>query len=371
MKLTCEREKLLNAFQLAAGVAPTRSPKPILENVKLEVTPETVTLMATDLEIGIRSEVPGIEVETPGSAILPISRFGSILRESSDESLNLEADGQVTVVRGERSEFRLPGEDPAQFPPIADFSDEKYHEVPSKLLREIIRRTAYATDNESTRYALGGVLLELGEDTITAVGTDGRRLAKMEGPATSVGGHATGDSTVIVPTRAMQMIERAFSDADAEIQIATHANEVLVRNPRTMIYARLLEGRFPRWRDVFPRRDNAIKIEMNVATFFQTVRQAAIVTSEESRGIDFTFGGGLAVLAGRAAETGEARIELPISYDGQEVTVTLDPRFMIDFLKVLDPGSSFSLELQDAESAVVCSTEDGYGYVIMPLARDR
>ena len=101
------------------------------------------------------------------------------------------------------------------------------------------------------------------------------------------------------------------------------------------------------------------------------VRQAAIVTSEESRGIDFTFGDGSLVLAGKAAEVGQSRVELPIGYDGPEITITLDPRFVIDFLKVLDSDKTFTLELKDGESAAVCSTDDGYGYVIMPLARDR
>src|SRR5687767_8062732 len=108
MKLICEREKFLAAFQTAASVAPPRSPKPILQNVKLEVRDDSVTLMATDLEIGIRVEVPGVQVEAPGNAVLPIGRFSSILRESSDASLHIEFDGQGLLVRGDRSEFRLP-----------------------------------------------------------------------------------------------------------------------------------------------------------------------------------------------------------------------------------------------------------------------
>jgi DNA polymerase-3 subunit beta len=108
-----------------------------------------------------------------------------------------------------------------------------------------------------------------------------------------------------------------------------------------------------------------------VGPFYSAVRQAAIVTSEESRGVDFTFGEGKVVLAGRAAEHGQSRVEVPIAYDGQPLSISLDPRYVNDFLKVLDPEHTFTLEIKDAESAAVCSTDDGYGYVIMPLARDR
>jgi DNA polymerase-3 subunit beta len=89
MKVTCDRETLLAAFQTAASVVPTRSPKPILQNIKLEVSDAGAILLATDLEVGIRIQVPGIQAQVPGSAILPLSRFGSILRESSDATLRL------------------------------------------------------------------------------------------------------------------------------------------------------------------------------------------------------------------------------------------------------------------------------------------
>jgi DNA polymerase-3 subunit beta len=370
MKVVCDREKLLAAFQTAAAVAPARSPKAILQNVKFEASESGAMLLATDLEIGVRMHVAGVEAQSPGAAILPISRFGAILRESSDAQLRLEADGRATIVRGQRSEFRLPAEDPAEFPTVAGFSEEKYHELPARLLRELIRRTIFATDNESSRYALGGVLLEFAEDKITAVGTDGRRLAKMGCPARSVGGHASGDTTTIVPTRSMQLIERALSDGDAEVQIAARANEVIVQSPRVTIFSRLVEGRFPRWRDVFPQRTDVSRIEMAVGPFLAAVRQAAIVTSEESRGVDFTFENGMLLLSGRAAEVGQSRVELPLAYEGPAISITLDPRYMQDFLKVLDTEKTITLELKDAESAAVCLTDDGYGYVIMPLARD-
>ena len=371
MKVTCDREKLLHVFQTAASVAPQRSPKPILQNVKLEVRDDGATLMATDMEIGIRIDVPDLEVSVSGNVVLPISRFGSILRESSDEKLYLESDGRSTLVRGQRSEFRLPSENPDEFPNVNPFAEEKYHELPARFFREIVRRTAFATDNESSRYALGGVLLELSEDRITAVGTDGRRLARQEGPARAVGGHQTGEAMTIIPSRAMNLLDKALADNEEEIQIAARGNDILVKSGKATICSRLVEGRFPRWRDVFPHRDDPVRIELIAGPFHATVRQAAIVVSEERRGVDFTFGEGKVVLACRGAEKGESRVELPVAYDGTPRTVTLDPRFVSDFLRVLDPEQRFVLELQDAESAVVCNTEDGYAYVIMPLARDR
>lgn len=370
MKITCDREQLWPAFQAAATVAPSRSPKPILQNVRLDVTEAGGILMATDMEVGIRLNVPGLEVSKPGSVVLPVARFGSILRESSDDKLKLETTDRGTTVKGDRSEFKLNAENPDEFPSVATFKEEKFHELPARLLKEFIRRTIFATDTESSRYALGGVLLEFHEDKIVAVGTDGRRLAKMESPAKSVGGHASGDTTTIVPTRSMQLIERILTEGDAEVQIAARANDILVRTPRATIYSRLVEGRFPRWRDVLPQRPDAARVDFNVGPFYSALRQAAIVTSDESRGIDFTFGDGSVVFAASTAEVGQSRVELPIPFDGPKTTVTLDNRYVADFCKVLDPEKTFTFEFGDGDGPVLLTTGDGYGYVVMPLSRD-
>jgi DNA polymerase-3 subunit beta len=371
MRISSDREQLLQAFQTVSTVAPSRSPKPILQNVKLDASAEAVALTATDLEIGIRHAVSGVDVQAPGSIVLSVARFGSILRENTDQTLHIESDGSGTTIRGERSKFQLPAENPAEFPPVADFSETSFFEISARLLRELIRRTVYATDNESSRYALGGVKLEFGDRQVSAIGTDGRRLAKMSGPVAAHGEPAAVQQNTIVPTRAMQLIERAIAPSDAELQLALRGNEILVHSPRATVSARLLEGRFPDWRKVFPERGAGQQIELAAGPTHAAVRQAAIVTSEESRGIDFTFGDGMLVLSGRTAEVGQSRVELPIGYSGPEIAITLDPRFVIDFLKVLESERTFTIELRDSDSAAICSTDDGYGYVIMPLARDR
>jgi DNA polymerase-3 subunit beta len=371
MKLVCDREKFAQAFLMAASVAPSRSPKPVLSNVKLEATKDGATMLGTDLEVGIRLEIAGLDVEVPGSVLLPIGRVGAIVRESSDEKLTIESDGRKTQIRGQWSEFNLPSENPAEFPAVVSFSESKYHELSARLFREVVRRTVFATDPESSRYALGGVLIELDGETINAVATDGRRLARQTGPAKAVGEHNTGDRMTIIPTRAMQVLDRALAENEENILLSARDNDLLVKSGRVTVYSRLVEGRFPKWRDVFPRREGAASISMTVGPFYAAVRQAAIVTSQERRGIEFAFGEGKLVLSGHGAEMGDSRVELPIAYDGPVMPVNLDPRFVSEFLRVLDAEKNCTVEMRDSDSAVVFSTDDGYAYVVMPLAREQ
>jgi DNA polymerase-3 subunit beta len=121
---------------------------------------------------------------------------------------------------------------------------------------------------------------------------------------------------------------------------------------------------------VFPDRPDATRVSVTAGPLLAAVRQAAITTSEQSKGVDFSFEPGVLVLSGRSSESGESRVELPIDHTGETVRIKIDPRFASDFLRVLDPGTNVSIEITDAQSAAVCRTDDGYGYVIMPLAAD-
>lgn len=371
MKIQANRGQLLSAFQTAQAVAPGKSaPNAILQNVKLEVAPECSTMLATDMELSIRVEVSDVAVESPGTVLLPIGRFGQILRETADETLRLELDGGKLRVRGKSSRFDLPSANPKEFPSVPGFNEQKYHEIPARLLRELIRRTVFATDNESTRYALGGVLLEMTGEKVIAVATDGRRLAKTEGAAQCIEGHTCGDG-VVVPAKAMHVIERTLTDPEATVAIAARANDILVRTTKATVAARLVEGRFPKWRDVIPKSILGQAVEMEVGPVYSAVRQAAIATSDESRGIEFCFGDGRLVLSAQAADVGEAHVELPIAYDRDEIKTMLDPRFLADFFKVLESEQSFAFSISSSTEPAVCRTEDGYEYVVMPLARDR
>ena len=126
MKLYCERESLLSDTQLASAAVATRDIKPILRNLKAIAAGDKCTLMATDLEMGIRLELRSPQVQEPGSAILPATRFTSILREATDEHLTVEADASALRRHRRQNEFEMPGEDPEEFPDVPAFSDKQY-----------------------------------------------------------------------------------------------------------------------------------------------------------------------------------------------------------------------------------------------------
>ncbi len=172
------------------------------------------------------------------------------------------------------------------------------------------------------------------------------------------------------PVKAMQLLDRAINDKDGSIEIAARENELMVRTAQCVLTSRLVEGRYPNWRQVIPTRDKSVRIELTVGPLFAGLRQAAVVVDQESRGIDFKFGNGTLKMEANTAEIGESQVELPIAYDGEDITVTLDNRFVADFCKVLPAESTIVLDIEAANRPALLTTEDGYAYVIMPITRD-
>lgn len=370
MRIACDRGVLTNAFQTVAAIVPSRTTMDVLKNIKVEVDHGHATLIASDSETNIRYEVPDVEVNAVGQALLPTARVLSVLRELTDSVVQLEITGDAVWIRSGSSEFRLSGADPAEFPPVPTFPDEDCFLIPAGALRTLIRRTSFAVDLESTRYALGGVLFELNPERLTLAATDTRRLAVAFANCRVDGSPVVQANQPVVPARAVTLIEKSLGGDPAEdVRIAIHANDIMLRAGSTTISSRLVQGRFPDYKKVIPQ-DLKESVNLVVGPFYAAVRQSQIVTNEESRGVDFTFEPGTLRLNSQAADVGQSKIELPVPYAGQTVTIMFDPRYIADFLKALDSGTNLQVQFTDHDNAAVLSTDDGYRYVIMPLSRD-
>jgi DNA polymerase-3 subunit beta len=369
MKALCHREGLLAACQLTSAAIPTKDLKPILKNLKAIAGDGRCTLIATDLEVGIRLDVQGLTIEEPGDAILPAAKLIAILREARDAELEIEADASACTVRGTKSplEFEMPSEDPAQFPDFPTFAEDRYHEISAGSLRDMIRRTIFATADETARYSMTGVMWELEGAIARLVATDGRRLALAEGVATSVGGHTTRGQTPVVPTKAMGLLERNLQDDPEEpVKVCLRPNEVLFRTGRSVIYSRLVEGRFPDYRAVLPKK-SATQVALNASSFQAAVRQAAIMTDNESKRVTFKFAKDRLTLVAQGATAGRSRVELPLEYGGKAMDINFNPEYLIDMLKVLPPDVDLVLELNDANSPALFRCGEQYSYLVMPL----
>jgi DNA polymerase-3 subunit beta len=286
--------------------------------------------------------------------------------------MTIEAGPDKCVVRGNTNEFDMPGEDPSAFPDVPAFAEEKYHELSAGVLREMIKRTIFAAATEGqVRFgATTGILWELEDEKAALVATDGRRLAMMHGPATPHGGHTTTGQMPVVPAKAMSLLERNLTAPDEVIRVSLRPNEVLMKTERAMIYSRLVEGRFPNYKQVIPSK-HTHKVPLTVGPFMSAVKQAAIMTDDESKRVRFQFAKKKLTLRAQGAESGQSRVELPIEYDGKGLEISFDPKFVIDMLRVLEPDTPITLEMSEGDKPAILRHEPNYLYVIVPLVETK
>lgn len=366
MKILCRRDGLLPVFQLASGAVAGRDQKQMLQNVKVTAETDRLILQATNLEIGIRLECNSTIVEESGDALLPAAKMLTIVRESPDEDLTVETRDSTCHVRGQSSEFELSSDDPGHFPDVPAFAADKYHEIQVGTLRELIRRTLFAVANESPRYALTGILWELEGNTARLVATDCRGLAVAEGPAKTHGDHAP-KGTHVVPTKAMQLLERNLHCPDDEhVRVNLRPNEALFQLGQTTIYTRLVEGRFPPYKDIFPKK-TAIKVPLIAGPFHAAIRQAAVMAEQEAKKVDFRFEPKKLTLRAESAEAGRSQVELPIEYAGKSLEIAFHPQLLTNMLRTLGPIDELTLAMTDGKSPALFRRADNYSYLAMPL----
>jgi len=209
---------------------------------------------------------------------------------------------------------------------------------------------------------LGGVLFELADSRLYLVATDGRRL----GAAYTATESSAELPKSVLPNRALHLLERCLPDGP--VQVGWDSNRAWAKWEGVDWTCRVVEGRFPTWRDVMPTYEFPAKISIPAGVLLSSWRQALIATNQESTGIDVELRNGTMVLSATTADVGESNIELPISYDGAPLKVTLGGQFVAEFLAVLDASQVVDIQARDSDSPVLFCLDDGHRYLVMPLA---
>lgn len=362
MKLRLNRVEFADALGAVCGVTPTRSPKPILQCTLMNALSDQVHLLATDLEVGVRMVLDQVEVDQPGAVLVSADKLAQIVRECTDEVLELDSDQTICHVRGSGAHFQIYCQDPGDFPPVAEAPAESDFEVSAAELKRLTDWTVFAAAKESSRYAINGVLWDKKASGLSMVATDGRRLSRAVGTARSKNG---ADARAIVPCKAMHLFERVLGEGDDAVGVRITENQIVVHAPRATISAVLVEGQFPKYEDVIPTDCNK-EIELSTGSFLSAVKQAALLTNEESRGVRFALAQGLLTLSSRAPEQGEATVTLSVGYSGEPIEIGFNPVFLIDVLRVART-EMVRLQLKESRRPGVLRSGEDLLYVIMPV----
>jgi len=351
------KAELLDALVAINHATPARPAKPILANCRIG----DGLVTGTDLEVRIDRTI----AEHCEPFLVPHARLLAIVRAATGDEVTLVAKGPSVTVRCGGGSWTLPTEDVAEYPTWEPGEMQPVCRLPADQFARAARATTYATDCESSRYALGAVLIEVANGNPTWVATDGRRLSCVETETDQ----AVDDRQTLVPRRVLDIVA-GMATGDGSVQVEANAKEVRFDLDGTTVTGRIVEGRYPRWRDVVGQPEGQATV-LEVGELLAAVRSAAIVTSEQSKGVDLTWTADTLIISGRSAEYGESTVRCPLVAAGSASPTKVDPRYVVEFLRSIpaDEEPQVSLYATDPQSRVLLKCGP-YTGVIMPLAKE-
>jgi DNA polymerase III subunit beta len=376
MELVVRKTDLLRELQLFQGIVERKNTIPILANVLLEANGAEVKMLATDLEVGLRSKCPAT-VSKSGSLTLPAKKLYEIIKALPETDVRIEEDKGGVKVAADRFDSRmqtLPRED---FPTLPDASGTVSAQLPREALRQMISKTQFAITGEDTRYFLNGALFLLRSDALGLVSTDGHRLAhitvardKGKTKPTKAGSTESDENRVILPRKTLLELGRLLAEGgEGDIQYERGENHLFFTVGDRLLISRMIDGQFPAFERVIPK-NNDKHVEFDRDRLTSAVKRVALLSNERSRAVKFQIDKGKVEIASSSPEFGEAKEVLMVDYAAAPVTICFNAQYVLDFLGVVETDT-VSLDFKDEMSQAVLKPVGGegyeYTYVIMPM----
>ena len=368
MEFTIRKFDLLQELTLIQGVVERKTTIPILGNVLIRAEGGELGVVATDLEIALKS-VCVSKTTVPGTMTLPAKRLFEIVRALPDKEIKFKRGeaNWVTVTCGS-SRFRIAGLPQDDFPTLPE-PKSSVVKIPPSVLAKLITRTIFAISTEDSKYTLSGALLLLKPGSITMVATDGHRLAHVE--KTETLGDVTEEIKVLVPRKAMGELLRMISESTETEQIGFSRDDthLFFDMGKRLLISRMLTGQFPNYEAVLPRNNDRI-VTVNREEIASAIKRVAILSDERSHTVKLALANSILEMTASHSDLGEAHETLEVDYGKEDLQVGFNFQYLLDFLTTADePEVSF--ELKDSESAAQLRAQPpsdyNYRYVVMPM----
>ena len=374
MNVSVMQENLARGLQTVSRAVSSRATLPVLANVLLKTQDAGLKLTATNLEIGISSWVPG-KVEGEGEITVPAKLITDLVASLPNQRIDLELSVKDRTLKltcgGSRASIK--GIEADEFPVVAAIGEAPTTAVASRSLREALTEVVFAAASDESRPILTGVLTRFAGETVTLAAADNYRIAVR---TLTVERPVGGELTIVVPARSYAELIRILPDSDDPIEVTVTPNrsQVLFHVEGTDLVSRLIEGQFPNYEPVVPKRDAwTARAVVDREAFLAGTRRASIFARDSANivkvevGGDGSDGSGIAITA-HAADVGDNADSLEAAVEGSPTTIAFNARYLIDVLANLGSDEA-ALELSGplAPGVVRGVGKDDYVHVIMPV----
>lgn len=369
MEFAIAKDNFLKALQRVQGIVENRKTMPILSNVLIDARQQRIDIIATDLEVGMKSSYPA-DVSREGKITVSAKKLYEIIKELPEAEIRFSTkENDWIVLRCGKAHFNLVGLSPEEFPFFPAVNDSNFLRLNGALMREMVEMTSFAICHDETKYNLNGIFIKAIEQDsgslLRMVATDGHRLSMAERQIPKVNSTHLLNG-VIFPKKGIFELKRLTED-DGEIQLSFLDNSSVLKKDDTLVLMRLVDGYFPDYTRVLPT-DNDKVVTVNREDFMHSLRRMAILSSEKFKGIVMELKNGVMEISASNPDLGEASETLEVEYSGPDLSIRFNARYLIDVLSVIGEDR-VEMELKDELSPALLKPHQGAGFisVIMPM----
>jgi len=375
MKLTIVKNELNEAISHVSKAVASKTSIPILSGIKLEADESGLTLTASDTEISIQNIIPAvqeeeviIELQRPGSVVLPAKFFVDIVKKLPARIIEIEVlEHFITTIRAGSSEIQLVGLDPEEFPLLPRLSEERMLHLQSGVLSNMIRHTAFAASTNEASAILTGILWSITDRRLKFVATDRHRLASSE---VEIQEHDTEyNRPIVVPAKTLQDLSKILPDDNVILDIVIEDNQVLFRMENILFYSRILDGTYPDTSKIIP---TSFKTEFTIDTksLSDALDRAYLLSREERTNIVrlASIDEQTIEISSSSSELGKVTEQLEIeSFNGDPLKIAFNSRYLLDVMKVMDT-ERVHISFTGAMSPIIITPEgsDAVLHLILP-----
>ena len=367
MKFVCYKDKIMKALNSVVKGVASKTTMPILEGILIQTNDNEIKLTTYDLELGIEYKME-CDVQEQGSIVVNATMFTEIIRKLPDSEINISLnENNLLTIDCEGALYKLATMNPDEFPELPKIEVENSVTLEQSALKNMIRKTIFAVSQEETRPIFTGCLFEINNNKLNIVAIDGFRLAlrTINIPV------PVNDFKAVIPAKTLNEVNKILTDSFDNIKIGVSKNQAVFEMENCKVVTRILDGEFLNYSTVIPTTwQTRIRVEReSLLNSFERISLIASssIEKEKKYPVKVTIDiGKLTILC--TNQTGDAKEEVYISTEGQNLEVGFNPKYFLDSLKAIDEEEVFVEFGTNVSPCLIKSVENSeYVYMILPI----
>jgi len=371
MNFNIKKSEIVNVLSKIQGLTSRKSSLNITTSVLIQSYESGVKLFATDLETGFEGTYSA-EVSEEGKIALNAKKLYEIIRDFPSEDILInEVENHWIEISNQTVEYRIVGMDPEDFPLFPQIENIPFFSIESRALKRMIENTVIVTaPGDEKRIHILGIYFEIinnaDERMVRLVSTDGNRLAKADFKLDEKN-ELPEEKGFIIPKKGLTELNKLI-DSDKTVEIGFKDNHFILKKERETSIIRLLEGEYPKYREILNVKGQGNIVKMNKEQFSWMLRRMSILSSEDYKGVIFNFYQDRLLINSTNPEIGESKEDMIINFKGDKMEAVFNPKYFIDSLNCIEE-ETVELNIISEESPCFIEGEKDKSYlcVIMPM----